>query len=126
MRMTMLRSAGTAGALLTLGCAVIPSATAAAQPGGALLETTCSYEQVVAALRVEAPNAAARLAERPDAQAKVQELLGSPVDERRQRVQTFLDRNPYVRANLDEKRATPEGQAAVERLGRVADTCHNY
>lgn len=111
--------------LLTVPLAA--TGVASAQPlNGPLIETTCSYAQLEAALQVEAPQASARLAQRPDAQAKLRELVALPVDQRRQRVQQFLDRNPDVRARIDEKRNTPEGQQKVQMLTRVADTCHDY
>jgi len=93
---------------------------------GPLIETTCSYAQLMAALQVEAPEASARLAERPDAQAKLQELVALPIDQRKQRLQQFLDRNPDVRVKIDQKRNTPEGQAKVQMLEGIAATCHNY
>lgn len=118
---------------LVLGsaCAVVvalslPAPASALPLDGPLIETTCSYAQLEAALQVEAPTAAARLAERPDAQAKLQELVALPVDARRARVQSFLDRNPDVQNMIDEKRSTPEGQQKVQMLARIADTCHNY
>jgi hemophore-related protein len=100
---------------------------ASADPGdGPLIETTCSYAQLIAALQVEAPEASARLAQHPDAQAKLQEIVALPVDQRKQRVQGFLDRNPDVRAAIDEKRNTPEGQEKIQMLARIATACHNY
>jgi hemophore-related protein len=103
------------------------SPVASAEPGdGPLIETTCSYAQLEAALQVEAPEASARLAERPDAQAKLQEVVALPVDQRRVRLQQLLDRNPDVRAKIEEKRSTPEGQEKIQMLARIADTCHNY
>jgi hemophore-related protein len=103
------------------------SPVASAEPGsGPLIETTCSYAQLEAALQVEAPDASARLVEHPDAQTKLQELVALPVDQRKQRLQEFLDRNPDVRAKIDERRATPEGQQKVQMLARIAETCHNY
>jgi len=117
----------TLGVLLTAGLLTPAAGVASAQPGdGPLIETTCSYAQLEAALQVEAPEASARLAERPDAQAKLQELVALPVDQRRQRLQQFLDRNPDVRAKIEQKRNTPEGQQKVQMLARIADTCHNY
>jgi hemophore-related protein len=103
------------------------SPVASAAPGdGPLIETTCSYAQLEAALQVEAPEASAPLAQRPDAQAKLQELVALSVDQRRQRLRQFLDRNPDVRAKIEEKSGTPEGQQKIQMLARIADTCHNY
>jgi hemophore-related protein len=107
--------------------AVSLSATASALPlDGPLIQTTCSYEQLAAALQVQAPQASSRLAEHPDAQAKLRSLIALPVDQRKERVNGFLDRNPDVRAKIEEKRNTPEGQQKVATLARIADTCHDY
>lgn len=115
------------GVLGLLGAVSLMTAgTASAQPAGPLIETTCSYAQIEAALQVEAPEASGRLAENPEAQAKVQALLGLPVDQRRERVQSFLDRNPDVASMIERKRNTPEGQDKLQKMQRVADTCHNY
>lgn len=118
------------GAVVTFGglmTALSLSPIASADPGdGPLIETTCSYAQLMAALLVEAPDASARLAEHPDAQAKLQEFVALPVDQRKQHLQQFLDRNPDVRAKIDQKRSTPEGQAKIQMLAGIAATCHNY
>lgn len=125
--MTSSLVAGVAVTFAVLMTAMSSSPEASAEPGGGpLIETTCSYAQLEAALQVEAPEASARLAERPDAQAKLQEVVALPIDQRKQRLQQFLDRNPDVRAKLDEKRGTPEGQEKIQMLARIADTCHNY
>ena len=103
------------------------SPTASALPlDGPVIETTCSYEQLAAALQVQAPQASARLAEHPGAQAKLRVLIALPVDQRKERVNGFLDRNPDVRAKIENKRNTPEGQQKVATLARIADTCHDY
>ena len=116
--------------VLCAGLLVAPistAATASAQTlDGPLIETTCSYAQLQAALQVEAPQASARLAERPGAQAKLQELFALPVDQRKQRVQQFLDRNPDVRAMVEQRRDTAEGQQKRQLAARVADTCQRY
>lgn len=78
------------GALLA-AVSLAPPAVASAEPGdGPLIETTCSYAQLVAALRVENPELAALLDKNPDAQAKLQQLVALPVDERKQRLQSRL------------------------------------
>lgn len=101
--------------------------TASAQSlDGPLIETTCSYAQLQAALQVEAPQASARLAERPGAQAKLQELVALPVDQRKQRVQRFLERNPDVATMIEQRRNTPEGQEKLQLAARVAETCQRY
>lgn len=102
-------------------------AVASAGPGdNPLIETTCSYDQLNAALEVEAPDLASELAQRPAAQAKLQAVIALPVDQRRQRLQDVLDRNPQWRDMIEQKRNTPEGQEKVVMLGRIAATCHGY
>ncbi|RDH79922.1 hemophore-related protein [Mycolicibacterium moriokaense] len=117
-------------AVIGIACTVAAislSATASAAPlDGPLIETTCSYEQLTAALQVQAPQASARLADSPDAQARLRDLIALPVDQRRQRIQGFLDRNPDVRAMIDDKRNTPEGQQKMQMAAQVANTCHDY
>lgn len=105
---------------------LVPMSTAGAEPTGPLIETTCSYEQLDAAARVEMPQLAARIEQNPNAQKRVRDFLALSVDQRRQRVQDVLDRNPDWRATIDEKRNTPEGQDKVAKLNRVAETCHGY
>ena len=106
--------------------AVTYAPIAASQTGGPLIETTCTYQQIAEALNVEAPQAAERLRNRPEAQAKAQALLALPVAERRAKEDGFLDRNPDVRRIIEERRDTPQGQNTVAKLQRVAQTCHNY
>jgi hemophore-related protein len=60
------------------------------------------------------------------AQAKLQDFVALPVDQRKQRLQQFLDRNPDVRARIDQRRNTPEGQAKMQMPAGIAATCHNY
>lgn len=113
------------------GAVIMPlvtmSAVAGAQPGtGPLIQTSCSYEQLYSALRVEAPQMAAELDQRPEAQQKLRGLAGMSVEQRQQRLNTVLDRNPGWREKLNEKWNTPEGQEKVALAARVADTCHNY
>lgn len=121
-----------AAALLAVGgallaAAVIPAGVASALPGdGPLINTTCSYEQLYAAIRVEAPQAAARLDGKPQARAKLQELVSLPVEQRKQRLSQFLAENPGVQQKIDERWNTPEGQQKVQKMARVAETCSGY
>ncbi|MCV7154532.1 hemophore-related protein [Mycolicibacterium pyrenivorans] len=101
--------------------------TAAAQPGnGPLIHTTCSYDQLYAAIRVEGPQAAAELDSRPAAQQKLQRLAAMSVEERKQEWARMLAENPQRQARIDEKWGTPEGQEKAQRMARIAETCHNY
>jgi hemophore-related protein len=113
--------------IVGVAAALSLSQAAWAEPyDGPLIETTCTYTQLAAALQVEAPQASARLAELPDAQARLQQFFALGVDQRRARVQGYLDRNPDVQARIDEKRNTPDGQARMQTAARIAETCHSY
>lgn len=105
---------------------LVPVTIAQAEPTGPLIETTCSYEQLDAAVRVEMPQLAAKLEQNPNAQRKVRDFLALSADQRKQRVQEMLDRNPDWQSTIDEKRNTPEGQDKIAKLNRIADTCHGY
>ena len=112
---------------LTLSIWPGSTATAAADPAdNALVQTTCSYDQLHSALSAEAPDLAQQLDEYPQAQAKIREMLALPVDQRSQRIRQRLAQNPDWQAKLDEKRATPDGQQKLAIMDRVAATCHNY
>lgn len=124
--MITIRTYALLAAPVTVAAVLIPIAVASAEPSGRLVETGCSYEQITAALRVEMPQLAERLDGNATAQQRVRDLLALPVDQRRDRVRGFLDRNPDVQRIIDEKRSTPEGQEKIAKLNRVADTCPNY
>lgn len=77
-------------------------------------------------MKVEAPQAAAELARRPQAQTQLREILALPVDQRRQRLDQALNRNPQWLTMIEEQQDTPEGQAKVQMLTQIANTCGNY
>ena len=56
-----------------------------------MIETACTYSQIVAALQVEAPDLAGLLADNPQAQTKLQAFIALPIDKRKQRLQQKLD-----------------------------------
>ncbi|WP_433602587.1 hemophore-related protein [Nocardia sp. CA-135953] len=126
-RTGFVRTAVALGGLLAAGALLVPG-TASAQPGigGGLIETTCSFAQVDAAIHAEAPKLAERLDSHPDRKAKLQEFLGLPVEQRKQRAQQWIDNHPNARTKIEEKRNSPEGQQRIDKLRQIANTCHNY
>jgi hemophore-related protein len=78
----------------------------------ALINTTCSYPQVVAALNAQAPDLANQLSASRMAQSSLQGFLASPVDQRQQTVQQL--------------QSTRWGQRYAGALLQVANTCYNY
>ncbi|NQE70637.1 hemophore-related protein [Nocardia gamkensis] len=114
------------GGLLAAGALLVP-ATASAQPRpGGLLETTCSFAQLDAAVHAQFPDLAARLDAHPDRKAKLQEFLSLPVEQRKQRAREFLDKHPEAKGRLEERRDSPQAQEHRDKMRVLAETCHNY
>jgi hemophore-related protein len=93
----------------------IASAAPDIQP---VIQTTCSYDQIVAALRVVNPPAAGLLDQYPEAQGYLRDFVGLPVDQREQRLNAY----PQWQQRIN----SPSGQQTLQTLTQVADTCHNY
>jgi hemophore-related protein len=113
-------------ALLGLG-SVAGAGVASAQPDlSPLINTTCSYQQVTAALGAQAPDLAAELSKYPPAQAKLQRFLAAPVDARQTMVQQALAAHPQWQNTIDGKAGTSQGRQVQSELLAVAGTCNNY
>jgi len=96
---------------------------ASAQPDlSPLINTTCSYPQIAAALNAQAPDLAQQLNDHPQAQAKLKQFLAMPIDQRQQMVQQVLAAHPQWQGTIDQQAGTSEGQQIMQ----VANTCHNY
>ncbi|MGY4711375.1 hemophore-related protein [Mycolicibacterium sp. CBM1] len=103
--------------------AVVPLAPgtgpAAADPiMDALATTSCSYGQVTAALRAQAPSLSTQLDNRPDMQANLRQFLGMSADQRQQ-------------ALAQQEAVAPGLQAMIfaqigPQITQVANTCMNY
>jgi hemophore-related protein len=99
---------GSLAVSLTTGVGV-----ASAQPDmGPLINTTCSYPQVMAALNTQRPDLANEFAAEPMAQTMLSRFLASPVDQRQQMVQRI--------------QSTPMGQQYIGSILQIANTCNNY
>ena len=77
-----------------------------------LIDTTCSYPQVVAALNSENPALAEKLNGNPLAAAMVGNFLSAAPSERAQLVQEY--------------QATSWGQKYFGQMAAIAGTCNNY
>jgi hemophore-related protein len=109
---TGLLAVDAAALLLTAGAGV-----ASADPDlGPVINTTCSYSQVVSALNAQSPPAAAALSASPTAQAVLRGFLDSTPDQRQQIVQE-LESKPQ---------AQPYFEQYVGVVLQVANTCHNF
>ncbi|MCV7382603.1 hemophore-related protein [Mycolicibacter longobardus] len=86
---------------------------AAASPDlGPIVNTTCNYSQVMAALNTEHPAEAADFTASPIAATWLQSFLASP-PEKRQRIATQIQ-------------AMPEAQQYIGTITSIAASCNNY
>lgn len=79
---------------------------------GPIINTTCNYSQVNAALRAENPAAADEFASAPDAQNMLRVFLSSPPAKRQQLVNMI--------------QGMPEAQQYIGTITQVAGSCNNY
>ena len=84
---------------------------------GPVVNTTCSYSQVVSALNAQTPAAAAQLNGSPSAQAALRGFLDSSPDQRQQILQELEGRYPQSQQYIP----FYAGFAV-----QVANTCNNY
>jgi hemophore-related protein len=90
----------------------LTSGVASAQPDmGSLINTTCGYSQVVAALDAQSPELSNQFNTQPMAQSMLRTFLASPVDQRQQIVQAH---------------GAHWGPEFTESLLQVANVCNNY
>ena len=77
-----------------------------------IVDTTCSYPQVIAALNTENPELAQKFSANPLAAAMLGNFLSSPPVERQELVQEF--------------QTTSWGQKYFGAMASIAGTCNNY
>ncbi|MBF6062187.1 hemophore-related protein [Nocardia terpenica] len=113
------------GTLTTVAALLIPG-TASADPAelaAPLLNSTCTFDQVDAALRDKAPQLASALDADPEQKGKLKQMFDQPVEHRRAQAQAYLSQHPdQARQAENDPRAAGIGQT----LRAVADSCHNY
>jgi len=96
--------------VLSLG---LGTGIASAQPDvTAVVNTTCTYPQILGALNAQSPAAANELTSNPVAVAWIQNFLGSPPDQRRQQIQQV--------------QSIPAAAPYTSLVVQVANTCNNY
>lgn len=78
----------------------------------AVVDTTCTYDQVIAALNAHSPADGAEFTSSPIAVNWLQSFLGSPVDQRQQMIQQV--------------QSVPGAQAYTALVVQVANTCKNF
>lgn len=126
MRIRGFAAAGLTVAGLAAGAALLVPGTASADPTelvAPLLNSTCSFAQVDAALHDKAPQLASILDANPDQKAELQAKFDQPVEQRRAEFQQYLAQHPdeAQRAQQD-----PRAAGLSRTIQEVADSCHNY
>ena len=109
-RLSLTRMAAAVGGLtlaLTAGAGV-----ASADPMDGVINTTCNYGQVMAALNATDPGAAAQLNASPMASSYLRQFLAAPPPRRAQMAQQM--------------QAYPQAQQYVGLVEQVASVCNNY
>jgi hemophore-related protein len=94
------------------GLALLLTAGAGVASADPLVNTTCNYGQIVAALNAERPDLAAEFQQEPMAQALLTSFLAAPPDQRQQMVARI--------------QATPMGQQYVGGIQQIANSCNKY
>ena len=103
-------AAAVAGLALSL---TVGSGAASADPDmGPVINTTCNYSQVVAALNAENPAAAAEFNSSPIAQGYLRQFLAAPPSQRQ--------------AMAEEAMSTPGAAEQFGVVAQLAATCHNF
>lgn len=99
-----------AGVALSLG---LSSGIAAAQPDvSAVVNTTCTYDQVIAALNDHSPESAAEFTGSPVAVGWLHQFLGAPVSQRQEMIQQV--------------QRIPAAAPYTSLVMQIANTCNNY
>ncbi|WP_067574034.1 hemophore-related protein [Nocardia acidivorans] len=114
-----------AGALATVAIALAP-ATASASPldlAAPLLNSTCSFAQVDAALHDKAPALASLLDQNPTQKAELEAKFNQSPAQRQAEFDAYLRDNPDAAANAAND---PRAGGIAATIQTVADTCHNY
>jgi hemophore-related protein len=89
------------------------SGIASAAPGDeAIVNSTCTYPQVIAALTAQDPGAANQVTASPVATGWIQSLVAAPPAKRQQMI--------------DSVRGVPQIQQNVGLISQVANTCNNF
>lgn len=109
-RLTTRLMIGGAGAMLSL---IAASGIASAEPNvEAIVNSTCTYPQVIAAANAQDPGITSQLTSNPMAAGWLQSFVASPPDGRRQM--------------LKQVQGIPELQQYTGLINSVASNCKNY
>lgn len=122
----------TRAALLTAGLAaattLLVPAVAAASPASSLplVQSTCSFAQIDAALHATSPALGYLIDTYPQVKQELTILFEQPVAQRQQYVDGYLAADPQLAGTADQLLTGPRAEAVHRTLAVVADTCHSY
>ncbi|AYF73400.1 hemophore-related protein [Nocardia yunnanensis] len=114
-----------AGAVAAVALALAP-ATASASPTdlvAPLLNSTCSFAQVDAALHDKAPALAQFLDQNPDTKAELKAKFDQSPAQRQAELDQYLKDNPDA---ANQAASDPRAGGIAAAIQQVADSCHNY
>ncbi|MFE3188915.1 hemophore-related protein [Nocardia sp. NPDC059240] len=114
-----------AGAVAAVALALAP-ATASASPAdlvAPLLNSTCSFAQVDAALHAKAPALASMLDQNPDTKAELKAKFDQSPEQRKAEVDQYLADNPDA---ANQAASDPRAGGIAATIQQVADVCNNY
>lgn len=97
---------------LTLSLTAGVGAASAEPDIGPAVNTTCTYDQLVAALNAQDPIIAAALNASPEAQSSLRQFLAGSPSQRKQTAQQIV--------------SNPDAKPYLGAIQRTFDTCHNY
>jgi hemophore-related protein len=97
---------------LTLSLTVSPASASADPDLGPIVNTTCNYSQVMAALNARDPAAAGKLNSSPIAQSYLRQFLAAPPSQRQAMAQQAM--------------STPGAAQQFGIVQQVAATCNNF
>jgi hemophore-related protein len=103
--------------VVTLAAAMGVGVASAGPDLSPIINTTCNYAQVTAALNAVSPDMAAKLTQNPMISSRLQSFLAAPIPERQQMAQQAMARGGGGGGNSQQILAT---------LTQVANTCNNY
>ncbi|WP_433564453.1 hemophore-related protein [Nocardia sp. CA-151230] len=114
-----------AGAVAAVALALAP-ATASASPAdlvAPLLNSTCTFAQVDAALHDKAPALASFLDQNPGYKSELQAKFALSPEQRQAELDQYLKDNPDA---ANQAAADPRAGGIAAAIQQVADSCHNY
>jgi hemophore-related protein len=97
---------------LALSSILTPGAASADPDLGPIVNTTCNYTQVMAALNAQNPAAAGQFSRSPMAQSYLRQFLAAPPDQRQAMAQQAM--------------GTPGAAQQFGLVQQVAATCNNF